>query len=82
MTVHPNHERIREELRDHPTRTIANEGCSGPSSGKPSKSVHVSVDGAMCVIKMYDCKRNLKKNANMFIQALKGDSKQDENWRG
>ena len=60
------------------TRTIANEGCSGPSSGKPSKSLHVSVDGAMCVTKMYECKRNLKKNANMFIQALKDNGVLEE----
>ena len=36
-----------------------------------NKSFHVSESGAICVTRMYECKRNLKKNANLFQQALK-----------
>ena len=61
------------------TRTVANEGSNSPIIKRPScralqhmnKSFHVSESGAICVTRMYECKRNLKKNANMFEQALK-----------
>ena len=61
------------------TRTVASEGCNSPIIKRPScralqhmnKSFHVSESGAICVTRMYECKRNLKKNANLFQQALK-----------
>ena len=61
------------------TRTVANEGSNSPILKRPScrtlqhmnKSYHVSESGAICVTRMYECKRNLKKNASLFQQALK-----------
>jgi hypothetical protein len=57
------------------TSAIVDEGCNGPSRGRRSRKVltlHVSVDGAASEIKTYECKRSLKKNVNLFLQALKG----------
>ena len=36
-----------------------------------NKSFHVSESGDICVTRMYECKRNLKKNGNLFQQPLK-----------
>ena len=61
------------------TRTVANEGSNSPIIKRPScrallhvnKSFPVSESGAICVTRMYECKRNLIKNTNLFQQALK-----------
>ena len=61
------------------TRTVANEGNNSPIIKRPScralqhmnMSFHISESGAICVTTMYECKRNLRKNANLFQQGLK-----------
>ena len=56
------------------TRAIVKEGCNGPGRGRPSRKVltlHASVDGFASERKTYECKRSLKKNVNLFLQALK-----------